>query len=326
MSSENINSQTTSDNKWPYISIIIPAFNESQYIEKTISSLRGCEYPKDKYEIIVVDNASTDNTFEISKKIADISIQLPTGNVGAVRNFGAKKSKGDILAFIDADCTVSKEWLHNIKILIQESKNSIFGGTCVLSNKKNWIEEYWLLGNPNKKQRDLVGASIAINRSLFFSLSGFNENITSGEDTELSNRARSKKINVEITPLLTVTHMGNAKTTREFIKRQIWHSENYFLDLKESFKDPTFILCMIALLLLSIAAFYSTHNIIYSLTNLLLFMSIVFIFSLKRMIYANFIPKTIAEFSKIYYLDFLYVISRIIGSIRSIFLLLKHHN
>jgi len=318
--SETIDKKHPKDNEYPFISIIIPAFNESEHIERTIQSLRDCNYPKECYEVIVVDNGSSDNTYEISLNAADKSLKLEEGNVGAVRNFGAQNSKGDILAFIDADCVVGSNWLLNIKNITKEKTNSIFGGTCTLPNEKNWIEKYWLLGGANKRQRDLVGASIAIERTLFFSLGGFNEDVTSGEDTELSNRARSLKVNIEITPRLSVIHMGNAKTVLNFLKRQIWHSENYFLNLEESIKDPTFILCIFSLCLLAAAGFYSIYNPTHAIIPLIIFLLIVLTFSFKRMIYAKFYPRSIFDFFKIYFLDFLYVIARVYGLLRSIYI------
>tara|TARA_B100002003_G_scaffold182052_2_gene170269 strand:- start:10189 stop:11118 length:930 start_codon:yes stop_codon:yes gene_type:complete len=308
------------------ISVIIPAYNESEHIKKTILALRNSHYPKDKYEIIVVDNGSLDETYEISTLLADETFRLIEGNVGAVRNFGARNSKGEILAFIDADCLVADDWLENISALVENNENVIFGGTCTLSDESNWIEHYWLLGNANKRQRDLVGASIALRQTLFFELGGFSEKLTSGEDTEFSVRARSRNINVEINPRLSVIHMGNAKTTMSFFKRQMWHSENYFLDLPASLRDPTFILCAIASACLVGAIFYSTDSSHKSLFFLVIFFLIVLTFSIKRMYYAKTLPKKPVGFLKIYWLDLVYVIARIVGGLKSAFSVIKRKN
>ncbi|MAI32339.1 MAG: family 2 glycosyl transferase, partial [Rhodopirellula sp.] len=299
---------------------------ESEYIKRTILSLRNSHYPKDKYEIIVVDNGSSDDTYEISTVLADKVLRLIEGNVGAVRNFGARNSKGEILAFIDADCLIENNWLDNINELIKNNANAIFGGTCTLSDESNWIEHYWLLGDANKRQRDLVGASIALRKALFFDLGGFSETLTSGEDTEFSVRARSRNINIEINPLLSVVHMGNAKTTMSFFKRQMWHSENYFLDLPASLRDPTFILCVIASVSLAGAIIYAADRSYHSLLFLGIFFSIVLIFSIKRMYYANTLPKKLTGFLRVYWLDLIYVTARIVGGIKSAFLAITRKN
>ena len=66
---------------------------------------------KDPFEVIVVDGGSTDRTLEIAHKFTHDVLVVPGKPVGAARNIGASRAKGDILAFIDADTVASKNWL-----------------------------------------------------------------------------------------------------------------------------------------------------------------------------------------------------------------------
>ena len=278
------------NNNPPFISVVIPAFNESRHIANTINSLKNCEYSRKSFEIIVVDNNSTDGTKEIADKFADHSLILKDGNVGAVRNYGAKHARGEILAFLDADCIVSKDWLSNIAKLIEARPTGAFGGTCTTFDETNWMERYWLLGNGKKRQNALVGATIGIKRSVFWQVNGFDERITSGEDTDLSNKLKAHKIPINITQKLSVKHAGNANTPLSFIRRQIWHSENYLLNPKSAIKDPTFLLCLITLMSVFSIPYFAAKELIQpamiaSLTTL----SVPAIFSAKRMLYAQYV-------------------------------------
>jgi len=101
------------------ISIIIPACNEEKYIEATVESIRGCG-DKD-YEIIVVANGCSDKTVDVLKKIKGVGFDvIDKANVSLARNVGVKKSKGDILFFLDADTHVSKDCLSIIRNSIND--------------------------------------------------------------------------------------------------------------------------------------------------------------------------------------------------------------
>lgn len=99
------------------VSIVIPTHNRAGDISEAVESLLKIDYPD--YEIIVVDDASRDNTIEVLKKfgtrIRFIQRKI-NGGPAAARNDGIKAAKGELIAFTDSDCTVSKEW---IKILVK---------------------------------------------------------------------------------------------------------------------------------------------------------------------------------------------------------------
>ena len=105
------------------ISIVIPACNEENYIKDTLESVKMQDFKE--YEVIVVCNGCTDKTENIAKKYTKKVFNLKEGNVLKAKNFGAKKSKGDIIIFLDADTIFYKEnALNNI------IKSNIKLGTC----------------------------------------------------------------------------------------------------------------------------------------------------------------------------------------------------
>jgi cellulose synthase/poly-beta-1,6-N-acetylglucosamine synthase-like glycosyltransferase len=85
----------------PFISIIIPVLNAQKWISPCLEALLLQDYPKDKFEIIVLDNGSTDQTMEITKKYPVKLLIKTKCNISALRNWGAAQARGEIFAFID---------------------------------------------------------------------------------------------------------------------------------------------------------------------------------------------------------------------------------
>ena len=99
-----------------YISVVIPANNEEDYIKKTLHSLKDQTYQN--YETIVVANGCTDKTEELVKKRANEKLRLlslPRANVSVARNAGALNAQGQLLLFLDADTVLEKDSLQKIK-------------------------------------------------------------------------------------------------------------------------------------------------------------------------------------------------------------------
>ncbi|MFH1248591.1 MAG: glycosyltransferase family A protein [archaeon] len=115
------------------VSIIIPAHNEERYIKKTLLSVS--KQSSKNIETIVVDDCSTDNTVKVAKKYADIIIKLKKrGGVCHARNIGARKAKGSLLIFLDADTILFGKNLIE-EIIIQINKG-FQHGTCKMMPEK----------------------------------------------------------------------------------------------------------------------------------------------------------------------------------------------
>lgn len=306
-----------------FISVVIPAHNEERYLRKCLESLISQDYGPENYEIVLIDNDSKDETKNIAKEFEGISYHYKKdGPVGAVRNYGASKSSGPYIAFIDADCVAPNDWLSTGALLLEENENQAFGGKYIAPDNALWIEKYWLLGSKEKhyESTDFLGGCIFLKREDFIKVNGFNEKITSGEDTKLAIDLKNKGITPAIDQSINVVHLGNAKSPISFIKRQAWHSENYIKNLKSSIVDPTFLVTLIFLISPTtsiIILFIATPSPILLLPATL-FALCPMILSAKRIKRSNVKKLSASTLSKIYAIDTLYLIGRSAGLLRGL--------
>ena len=100
------------EKKAPFISFIVPAFNEEKGIKNTVDSLMNIDYPKNKFEIIIVDDGSKDNTYKIAKTFANNQIRVFTkknGGKGSALNYGITRAKGELVFTMDADTMITPD-------------------------------------------------------------------------------------------------------------------------------------------------------------------------------------------------------------------------
>jgi glycosyltransferase involved in cell wall biosynthesis len=94
------------------VSVVVPTCEGAETLRTTVEALRGQTVPDDRYEIIVVDDASTDDSAQIAEAAgARVIRQSVNRGAGAARNAGARAARAPLVAFIDDDCTAEPHWL-----------------------------------------------------------------------------------------------------------------------------------------------------------------------------------------------------------------------
>jgi cellulose synthase/poly-beta-1,6-N-acetylglucosamine synthase-like glycosyltransferase len=114
-----LRTQSDSKNLWePTVSIVIPAYNEGNLIASCINSLLKVNYPRNKLEILVVDDGSKDNTVEVVRSFKDKRVKLLTkeneGNAAYTKNYGIRRAVGEVIITLDADSWVTPNSIKNI--------------------------------------------------------------------------------------------------------------------------------------------------------------------------------------------------------------------
>lgn len=312
------------DGSLPYVSIVIPVLNEERYLAECLTSLMSLEYPKDRHEILLVDNGSTDRTLEIAQGFSEISIHVKeNAKVGAVRNYGVQKAKGDVIVFLDSDCVVRQDWLDDGVSKLIDNPDSVVGGLYLLREDPSWLERYWVLRSSGQTiaQSTLVGGCIFIPKEIFQKVGGFDEHLNAGEDSDLTVRLEQAQYHVEIDPCLNVVHLGYPSRIQPFIARQLWHSSDYINGLPDTLRDKIFLLTIAFMVgifgLVGSLIFLSNVNSIVIISVLLVLLSPA-VLSVKRIIRSRAKYKSLFDYISIYMVDFIYLIGRALGVLSGI--------
>ena len=278
------------------ISVIIPARNEEENIGKLLSSLEKQTYPSHLYEVIVVDDHSTDNTLTVvnSYSFAKL-IRLEFDNINSYKKkaieTGIAAASGDLIVTTDADCIVPANWLKTIASF-KEKANSVFiAAPVVLENESNLLQAFQALdflvlqgitaASVQKRFHNMCnGANLAYERNAFFEVNGFTgiDHIASGDDMLLMQKI-AQRFPAKVSYLLskdTIVTTQAAKTWKEFFSQRIrWASKaTDYNDLKifSTLFLVYFFNC--ALLALFITGFW-IHSLWFGLIGILILKTIV---------------------------------------------------
>lgn len=308
----------------PYVSIVIPVLNEERYLAACLTSLMALSYPKDRHEILLVDNGSTDRTLEIARGFSEVTIRVKeNAKVGAVRNYGVQQAQGSVIVFLDSDCVVSEDWLADGVRRLMASPDTIAGGHYLLRNDPSWLEKYWILTSSDSPtpRTSLLGGCIFIPKDIFEKVGGFDESLNAGEDNELTARLRNQHYRVDIDPALSVIHLGYPSRIRPFILRQLWHSSDYINGLPHTLRDKTFLLTlafMAGLTGLPVSLIFLPTTYPTLLVSGLLVLISPAVLSVKRILRTGVKNKGPADYISIYLVDWLYLVGRTLGVISGV--------
>ncbi len=196
-------SKTKPGVKLPKVSVVIPAYNEEYFLPLSLSSLKKQDYAGE-YEVIVVDNNSTDHTTAVAQQWG-VRVMLETKKGPAcARQCGVDAAKGDIIAFLDADTIAPKNWLTQIVKHFQNHPRTIVVSGPYSFNDINIVERLasyafnfvnisldHLFRKACRKGGALWGCNFAVRRTAIEKVGGFNTGIPFyGEDYELSLRLK----------------------------------------------------------------------------------------------------------------------------------------
>lgn len=216
-------------------SVIIPAKNEEANISLCLDSIFSNCYPQERYEVIVVDNGSEDKTTILAESLGAHVANIPGVNISALRNYGAQVAQGRVLVFIDADCTVAGDWLEQASRYLERENIALFGSPPGIPQESSWVQRTWLLvrGKRGQEVRTvhwLESMNMFIPRSLFAEIGGFNEDLVTCEDVDISYRlAKLGKIVSDLR--IVATHHGEARTIKAFFRKERWRGRSNYVGL-----------------------------------------------------------------------------------------------
>lgn len=182
------------------MSVVVPVYNDVQKLSGCLAALMTQTYPRDRFEVIVVDNASTVDLGPAVPRDERV-VLLHEGRRGsyAARNTGVASAKGEVLAFTDGDCTPRPDWLaEGVAALTQGSSPDAVGGAVELtfrtaSGPKSAPEHFEAIeGFPQERYIEqgsfAVTANLFIDAHVFRQVGPFNADLMSGGDAEWCRR------------------------------------------------------------------------------------------------------------------------------------------
>ncbi|MFA5993693.1 MAG: glycosyltransferase [Parcubacteria group bacterium] len=176
----------------PLVSVIVPTKNSEKFLEKCLASVKAQSYGN--LEIIVVDNNSTDRTKEIaqefSKKFTQLNVKLFNRGPerSAQRNFGVENAEGELVAIIDSDMELSEKVIASCVARVQSSTDVV----GIIIPEESVGEGFW--AECKKLERsfyvgvDWMEAARFFKKVVYEKVGGYNEEMVSGEDWDLSQR------------------------------------------------------------------------------------------------------------------------------------------
>lgn len=204
----------------PLLSVIVPAHNAAGLLPRSLGALRNSDLSRDRWELVVIDDGSADETSLIAARYADTVVTLPGNPHGPAyaRNRGFEVSRGAIIVFIDADCVVHLDTLSRFAALFMEHPDvgAAFGSydtkppaAGVISQYRNLIHHYVHHRNAGDVETFWAGAG-AIRREVFAEVGMYDEWHYSRpqiEDIELGARIRNLGKRIVLEPSIQVTHL-----------------------------------------------------------------------------------------------------------------------
>ncbi len=198
---------------WPKISVVVCSYNGSRTIAETLEGLNRLEYPC--FEVIVVDDGSTDNTAQIASSFGARVISVPNGGLSRARNIGMEAASGEIVAYIDDDAYPDPHWLLYLGAAFRDSEHVGMGGPNIPPEEDGPIAQCVANapGGPlhvlvsDHEAEHIPGCNMAFRKEALAAVGGFDPRFRiAGDDVDICWRLQEKGWSIGYCPGAVVWH------------------------------------------------------------------------------------------------------------------------
>ncbi|MGB1253640.1 MAG: glycosyltransferase [Candidatus Promineifilaceae bacterium] len=214
----------------PYVSVVIPAFNAEKIIAPCLFALANQSYPRDRFEVLLVDDGSADQTALVGRKHGAHVVSLPH-NQGrsAARNAGAAAANGEILLFTDADCEPTSNWVADMIAPFQADATVVGVKGAYYCKQRSLIARFTQLELEDKyaelSRHTTISFidtySAAYRRDIFLANGGFDSTLNYSllEDQDFSFRLAAQGVKLVFAPAARVYHQHLTSPTRYYWRK-----------------------------------------------------------------------------------------------------------
>lgn len=214
----------------PFVTVVIPALNEAQVIGDCLRALHDQTYPRDRFEVVIVDNGSTDNTAQIARESGATVMHVAERSAYVARNAAIRATTGDYLAFTDADCVPAARWIAELIAAESREQTGVVAGHIDYQMSFDSLGNRMLIASRNK---DVIRANVCIHRCAptgnvmirrrLFDEHGLFCEAAYGSDIAMSKRLSGLGHPPVFAPEAVVVHQCDL-SSREYIARTFWNS------------------------------------------------------------------------------------------------------
>ena len=216
---------------WPRISVVVCTFNGQRYLLETLSALGRLDYPD--YEVIVVDDGSTDGTSATASRFPVRLIRTENRGLSSARNTGVHNATGEIVAYIDDDAYPDPGWLKQLALAFRSGEYAGVGGPNVPPADDSWMGECVANapGGPahvllsDREAEHIPGCNMAFRREHLIAIGGFDPQFrVAGDDVDICWRVRERGWSLGFSPTATVYH-HRRDSLRAYWKQQVGYGK-----------------------------------------------------------------------------------------------------
>jgi glycosyltransferase involved in cell wall biosynthesis len=215
----------------PFVSVIIPVRNDAERLAVCLDSLARQTYPAERFEVIVIDNGSSDDSADVARTAGAKVLVHPGLRVGALRNRGVEIAQGEILALVDSDHELPPEWIERgAGELTADPTLQMIGAPYLAPPHGTWVQQVWSLHRLRNTTRGevvwLASGNLFLRKHVFDRIGGFDEQLVAAEDVDLCVRLKESGGRIVADMRVANIHHGEPRTLAHFFRKELWRGSS----------------------------------------------------------------------------------------------------